>query len=240
MPARQDHYPGLDESQGPMDHRAKVTPMAALLDRSAAFETAAWGCFPASGAVLAVTDDRNELVAAACMLALEHGLVLRASFTLDAAHSGAALLRLQFEALLRAAWLMFAANPGQVAKLAAPLDLETEQAAKNLPGYKDMLAAVVKAAPAPLSAPLAEFDQYSRHAMNSFVHGGLHPLHRTRHGFPLDLGLQVIRHSNGLAHFAFRLLANLSGSQQRMHRVTGLYRDFGDCLPMAPPQNARP
>lgn len=223
-----------------MDPAGQGTPLDTLLERSAAFETAAWCSFPASGLVLAVADDRNELVAAACMLSLEHGQVLRASFALDAPRSGSALLRLQYEAVLRAAWLLFAANSGQVAKLAATLDLEAEQAAKNLPGYSDMLSAVVKAVPAGLSAPLAEFNQYSRHALNSFVHGGIHALHRTRHGFPLELGLYVIRHSNGVAHFAFRLLASLSGSQQHMDRITGLYRDFGDCLPMAPPQNARP
>lgn len=67
-----------------MDPAAQGTPLDTLLERSAAFETAAWGCFPASGVVLAVADERTELVAAACQLALEHGLVLRASFALDA------------------------------------------------------------------------------------------------------------------------------------------------------------
>jgi hypothetical protein len=43
----------------------------------------------------------------------------------------------------------------------------------------------------------------------------------------------VVRHSIGLTHFAYRLLASLSGSQRRMGRVTRLYLEFTDCVPTA-------
>jgi hypothetical protein len=43
----------------------------------------------------------------------------------------------------------------------------------------------------------------------------------------------LVRFSNGLAHFAYRMLASLSGSQRRMDRVTRLYLSFMDCVPMA-------
>lgn len=204
-----------------------------LLERSIAFESAAAACFPSSGVVLAVSNERNELAAAACMLCLEHGRVLRTAFVLDAPNSGSSLLRLQYEALLRGAWLLFAANPAHVETLSNQLDAEAEQAAKNLPGYSEMLKAVLKAAPEGLSAPLAEFNQYSRHALNSFVHSGIHALHRTRHGFPTEMAVTAMRFSNGLTHFAYRALANLSGSQRRMDRVTRLHADFADCLPGA-------
>lgn len=184
-----------------------------------------------TGVVLAVSNDRNDLVAAACTLCIEHGRVLRTAYVVDAPNSGSSLLRLQYEALLRAAWLLFAANPSHVEALSCPLDAESERAAKNLPGYSDMLKAVLKAAPEGLSAPLAEFNQYSRHALNSFVHSGIHALHRTRHGFPTEMAVTAMRFSNGLTHFAYRALANLSGSQRRMDRVTRLHADFADCLP---------
>jgi hypothetical protein len=205
-----------------------------LLERSAIFEEATLACFPATGVVLAVSDNNHELVAAACTLCIEHGHVLRSAFALDAPSSGSALLRLQYEALLRGAWLMFAATATQIEKLASALDVEAEQGAKNLPGYSEMLNAVLRAAPEGLTAPLAEFNQYSRHALNSFVHSGIHALHRTRHGYPKEMALTVVRLSNGLSHFGYRLLASLSGSQRRMDRVTRLYLDFSDCLPMKP------
>lgn len=208
--------------------------MDSLLDRSEVFDEAALAGFPETRVVLAVSDDKHELIAVACTLCIEHGHVLRSAFALHAPGSGSALLRLQYEALLRGAWLMFAATATQIEKLANALDVEAEQAAKNLPGYSEMLSAVLRAAPEGLAAPLAEFHRHSRHALNSFVHSGIHALHRTRNGYPTDLALNVIRFSNGLSHFGYRLLASLSGSQRRMDRVTRLYQDYSDCLPMNP------
>lgn len=204
-----------------------------LLKRSEEFDAAIQACFPEGGLVLAQSTERNELVAVACQLSIEHALTLRMAFGALAPNSGAAVLRLQYEALLRAAWLLFAASPAQVEKLSHVLDLQSERAAKSLPGYLDMLEAVVKRAPLGLSAPLVEFNQYSRHALNSFVHGGIHPLHRARKGFPIEMAATLVRFSNGLTHFAYRMLASLSGSQRRMDRVTHLYAHFKDCVPMA-------
>jgi hypothetical protein len=208
-------------------------PLATLLERSESFEMAIVGCFPEPGASLAFSNSQVELVGSACDLCVEHARTLRAAFAVGSPNSGSAVLRLQYEALLRAAWLMFAATPAQIERLAKTLDLESEQAAKNLPGYLEMLNAVGKVAPDALAAPLAEFNQYSRYALNSFVHSGIHALHRVRHGYPLELALTVVRFSNAIMHFAYRLLATLSGSQQRMDRVTRIYVDFRDCVPMA-------
>lgn len=206
----------------------------ALLERSEEFELAIEACFPDAGPVLAEGSQKHELIVAACALCIEHAGVLRAAFLIGAPHSGSAVLRLQFEALLRAAWLTYAATPAQVAKLASKLDLEAEQAAKNLPGQMEMLDSVVKAAPEALSAPLAEFNRYSRNALNSFVHSGIHALHRVRAGFPAPMAVTLVRFSNGLMHIAYRMLAHLSGSQRRMDRVTRVYLEFQDCVPMAP------
>lgn len=204
-----------------------------LLEQSEAFEAAIMACFPEAGFVLAVADPQHELVATACTLCIEHASVLRAAFSVAAPNSGSAVLRLQYEALLRAAWLLHAATPAHVDRLGRTLDMEAEQAAKNLPGYMEMLDAVVKKAPQGLSAPIAEFNQYSRHALNSFVHSGIHPLRRAREGYPVAMAATVVRFSNGLMHFAYRMLASLSGSQRRMDRVTHVYMEFMDCVPMA-------
>ena len=216
-----------------MDEAAKPTQFDILLERSEAFDEAIVICFPKAKFVLVVSDQKHVLVATACTLCIEHARVLRAAFAVAAPNSGAAVLRLQYEALLRAAWLLYSASPTHIDKLAQALDLEAEQAAKKLPGYMEMLEAVVKKAPQGLSAPIAEFNQYSRHALNSFVHSGIHPLQRAREGFPLELAATMVRFSNGLMHFAYRMLASLSGSQRRMDRVTHLYKEFTDCVPMA-------
>lgn len=216
-----------------MTAHADPVDIDALLEQSAAFEQAIQECFPDSGFVLTGDSPRHQLVATACVLCIEHASVLRAAFAIGSPNSGSAVLRLQYEALLRAAWLMYAASPTQLEKLATTLDLEAEQAAKKLPGYLDMLDAVAKAAPAGLSASLAEFNQCSRHALNSFVHSGIHPLHRARSGYPAVMGATVVRFSNALMHFAYRLLASLSGSQRRMDNVTRVYSSFLECVPMA-------
>lgn len=216
-----------------MNDTPEPTRFEILLERSEAFEKAIVTCFPEARFVLAISDQQHELVATACTLCIEHASVLRIAFAVPAPNSGSAVLRLQYEALLRAAWLLYAASPAHVDKLARTLDLEAEQAAKNLPGYMEMLEAVVKKAPQGLSAPIAEFNKYSRHALNSFVHSGIHPLRRAREGFPLEMAETILRFSNGLMHFAYRMLASLSGSQRRMERVTHLYKEFTDCVPMA-------
>jgi hypothetical protein len=223
-----------------MNEAAELPTFSTLIERSEAFEETLATCFPEVGFVLAVSDQKHKLVATACVLCIEHARVLRTAFAIAAPNSGSAVLRLQYEALLRAAWLLYAASPGHIDKLARALDLEAEQAAKNLPGYMEMLEAVIKKTPEGLAAPIAEFNQYSRHALNSFVHSGIHPLRRAREGFPLEIASTIMRHSNGLMHFAYRMLASLSGSQRRMDRVTHLYKEFTDCMPMAKAPAYRP
>jgi hypothetical protein len=203
-----------------------------LFLRTEAFEASLVACFPNTGVVLADATAKHDLCATACVLSIEHASVLRAAFGVGAPNSGAALLRLQYEALLRAAWLLYSANPSQVEKLAQALNLEAEHAAKNMPTYMEMLDAVAKQAPAGLSAPLVEFNQYSRHALNSFVHSGIHPLRRAKEGFPVVLVNRIVLMSNGLLHFAYRMLAVLSGSKHRLDKVTQMYIEFKDCLPI--------
>jgi hypothetical protein len=216
-----------------MDEAAEPSRFDNLLERSEVLEEAIVACFPEAGLPLAVSDQKHQLAATACKLCIEHASVLRAAFAVAAPNSGAAVLRLQYESLLRAAWLLYSASPAHIDKLARALNLEAEQAAKNMPGYMDMLESVVKNAPKGLSEPIEEFNRYSRHALNSFVHSGIHPLQRAQEGFPLELAATMVRFSNGLMHFAYRMLASLSGSQRRMDRVTHLYKEFADCVPMS-------
>lgn len=208
--------------------------LMALAERSEQFEDALLTCFPSVGPLLSIDSEQYRLAASACHLCAEHASVVRAAFTMDAPNSASAVLRLQYEALLRAAWLVYVATPAHISKLGQGLTQEAELAAKNLPGASEMLAKVLEVAPQGLTAHLAEFNQYSRHALNSYVHSGIHPLRRVREGFPQEMALQLVRISNGLMHMAYRMLATLSGSQRRMDKVTRLYEQFTDCCPMAP------
>lgn len=183
--------------------------------------------------MLAIETVQNELAASACHLCIEHASVVREAFIIDAPNSASGLLRMQYEALLRAAWLIFVATPAHIGKLSPDLTPEAEFAAKNLRRSGDMLAKVLEVAPPGLTMHLAEFNQYSRHALNSYVHSGIHPLSRIRDGFPEKMVLTLLRFSNGFMDIAYQLLAMFTGSQRRMDRVTHLYERFIDCCPMA-------
>lgn len=207
-----------------------ATLLEPLLSQSAEFEGKLQRFFD-EPPTLEGAPPRIRLAAVASTLSIEHAFMVRAAFELGAPSSAAALLRLQYEALLRAAWSLYAASDLQVGKLSSELSLEAELAAKNLPGLKDMLESVKKGAPAGLSAPLEEFYVNSRHALNSFVHTGIHALRRHQDGFPEPLAVQLIQMSNGLLHFAYRMLASFSG-QAKMNAVTRIYVEFADCLPV--------
>lgn len=125
----------------------EVGTIARLLSRSTEFEATLLFEFPEQQQSLHTLEQRHRIAANAALLAIEHARALRASAQVEAMNSAAGLLRLQYEAVLRAAWLLFSASPGQVEKLTSGLDLESEQIAKNLPGYLEMLAAIEKSAP---------------------------------------------------------------------------------------------
>jgi hypothetical protein len=211
--------------------------MNQLLLRSDEFETALNETLNASAYRLFDDSPKLSICANACLLSLEHARSVRVLFTADAPHSATGLLRLQYEALLRAAWVLYAASDLQLSKLTTQLDINSEQAANNLPGPADMLKALEAKAPTGLIQPLNEFKTVAMKGLNSFVHGGIHPLTRIKEGFPEALALQLVRNSNGLMHFGYRMLASLAGSQALMHQMTHLYERFADCFP--PPNKAK-
>ena len=185
-------------------------------------------------------DARGLAVRRAVHLALEHGAAVRILFGAGAPNAACALLRSQYEASLRGAWALYAASNEKIEKLNRPLDLDSEQAAKNLDGPEKMLDALKARAGfnrqlIGLVSPLVEIRENQWRAMNSFVHGGIHPLQRTD-GFPLQLAAQVVRNSNGISHIACRLLMLLAtqfdaASAAEMERA---YLGFEDCVPMTP------
>jgi len=178
---------------------------------------------------------RGEAAFGMCSVALEHGLSLRALMAMGLATSAVGLMRLQFEALTRAMWLQYAANDLAIEKFATPLTPESELAAKNLPSASDMIDQIGKrigpTVPAAAHQMLARFKEVSWHAMNSYVHGGIHPLRRQAEGFPLHLALQILRNSNGLLTMTGMTLAVLTGDAAVTRPMSKIQSAFADCLP---------
>lgn len=214
-----------------------MDPLVALLERSQAFEDRLGTLLAGIGVV---REDARALAAGrAASLGIEHGRAVRVLFGLGTPNSAASMLRVQYEAVLRGAWALYAANATQAAKLNEPLDLASEQAAKNLPGAELMLKALLMRAQAQpglggIVIPLEEIREHHWRAMNSFVHGGIHPLQRSAHGFPTQLAADVVRNSNGITHLAFRLLTRLAVSGQPLLPMERAWIDFEDCCPMKP------
>jgi hypothetical protein len=170
-----------------------------------------------------------------CTVALEHGVSLRALMGMGLGTSAVGLLRLQFEALTRAMWLLYAANELAIEKLSAPLTPQSELAAKNLPSASEMIEQIGKGVgvnvPAAAHQMLVQFKDVSWHAMNSFVHGGIHPLRRQAEGFPVHLALQIVRNSNGLLTMTGMVLMLLTSDAVAGAAMRRIQPAFADCLP---------
>lgn len=192
--------------------------------------------------LLALLDDaefdgspRGEAAFGMCFVAMEHGTALRALMALGLPTSAVSLMRLQFEALTRAMWLIYAARDHEIDKLLSPLTVESEQKAKNLPSASDMIEQIGKrvgqGVPPVAHQMLVQFKDVSWHAMNSFVHGGIHPLRRSAEGFPVHLALQILRNANALTTMTGMALAILTGDEAFSKPMSKIQPEFADCLP---------
>jgi hypothetical protein len=167
----------------------------------------------------------------ACSVSLEHSHAARLLLAQSLVPSGLVVLRAQYEALVRAVWTLYAASDAHVEKLSATLDVEAEQAAKNLPLVQDMMTALSTKAPPQALHVLANFKDSSWKALNSYAHAGIHPIQRYEAGHPLELVEQVLKNSNGLAVVAGMQAAVLTGNQELVRRVGLLQASHHACLP---------
>jgi len=78
---------------------------------------------------------------------------------------------------------------------------------------------------------LTQFKDVSWNAMNSFVHGGIHPLRHSVDGFPVHLALQVLRNFNGLSTMTGMTMAGLTGEESIVKLMTKIQPTFADGLP---------
>lgn len=177
---------------------------------------------------------RGAAVFAMGTLAFEHAAGLRTLVASGCMTSAIGLMRLQYESLARAMWLLYVAPDSAVEKITAPLDLKTEQAARNLPSLSEMLDEIRKGVgtrvPAKASEMLRTFKDASLRSLNSYVHGGIHALRRQADGYPEHLILEVLRNSNALATMGGMVLALLT-NESTARAMSGVQSEFADCLP---------
>ncbi|MBH3456755.1 hypothetical protein I5Q41_18915 [Pseudomonas monteilii] len=181
---------------------------------------------------------RHEIALVACGMALEHALSLRLLVRAGYYTSALSMVRLQYEALTRSVWLLYAATDQQVGTLGSPLTLEAEHAAKKMPMFAAMLNQIVEKAPERASSMLLNFKEVNYHAMNSFVHSGLHPLRRHAEGYPAVLVQDVLRNSNGLNIMTLQMGVILSGDPRFHGAIKTVQDEFKQILPsLASPLN---
>ena len=168
------------------------------------------------------------------LLSLEHAVSALVLFEQGLFSSAIALTRPQFESLVRGSWLLHAASENWVTKLSEPLTMESAKRANEGEGLAEMLKQLEANpdAPAGIVAQLREYKEVTWKAMNSYAHGGLHPLSRTMSGYPAQLIYDVIRNANAVVALTSQLLAILSGNPENMVQVRQMHTDFMDILPI--------
>ncbi|WP_422509187.1 DUF6988 family protein [Stenotrophomonas sp. GZD-301] len=169
-----------------------------------------------------------------CALTLDHGRSIRVLLP-EVPPSAIVLLRTQFEALVRAVWARHAATESELARLMAPLTPASQQAARNLPGVTAMLAALEASGPKGAAALLGRARDRLWGGMNSYVHGGIHPLHRGESGYPAQLLTDLLKSSNAFSILTLIVLAEISVDAGILELMAVLHEEFGDILPELEP-----
>lgn len=208
-----------------------IQRMTTALTRSAELEAVIRGAWESSTVPNA---PRTHAVVGLCAVSLDHGAAARDVLVRFPA-SAIALVRPQYESLVRAVWAAHAAPEDELSRLLAPLSLDSQQAAKKLPGVPQMLEALECAGPPGASALLARARSRLGDGLNSFIHGGIHPFARQRDGYPVALLLDVTKNTNALSMLTLLLLATLAEDVAVTESLPELHQAFADVLPTLEP-----
>ena len=205
--------------------------LKALLDRSVGFQA---DVHKLVGRLIPADGKRYFVALQSGLLSLEHAtgaLVLIGQGLYPSAFS---LMRPQYESLVRGIWLLYAANDTWVEKLGEPLTIESAKRANEGLMLAEMLKELEKSstAPAPIVEQLKQYRDVTWKALNSYAHGGLHPLSRTRAGYPAQLTYDIVRNSNAIVALATQLISILSGDSRNMEHVRRFHVEYSDCLPI--------
>lgn len=209
----------------------EVTRLDAMLARSVELDATAMGILGSE--TFELCSGATNVMASfnACEVALEHARALRALISDGFLTTGAAVLRMQFEALVRAMWLLWAAHETELEKISAQLSPASEAAASKLPMVAKMIERLKDVGPPGAYEMVSGFKSTMLGGLNSFVHSGIHPLQRSRTGYPERLVAQVLQNSNAVFLMTTMLLANLSGDEATSKAMSKIQPTFSDCLP---------
>jgi hypothetical protein len=143
-------------------------------------------------------------------------------------------MRPQYESLVRGIWILHTASDTWVEKLSEPLTMESAKRANEGLMLAEMLKELEKSntAPAQIVEQLKQYRDVTWKAMNSYAHGGLHPLSRMLDGYPTQLTYDVVRNSNAIVALATQLISILSGDPRNMEHVRRFHVEYSDCLPI--------
>ena len=166
-----------------------------------------------------------------CSIAFEHAESAKVLISTGNLTSATGLVRLQYEALVRAMWLCYAASDIAVSKLTSELTQESANRANKTPMLSEMLEKLQGKAPQEAVDMLLEFKEYSWKPLSSFVHGGIHAIHRHSKGYPLPQLAQMVRISNGVSTMVGMLLVILHGGGEQRGKIPRIQKEFADCLP---------
>jgi hypothetical protein len=202
-----------------------------LLNRTAQFHTAVQRHVKS---LLPAPNQRFVIAFQSGLLSLEHAVSALILFDQGLFSSAIALTRPQFESLVRGIWLLHAASGNWVNKLSEPLTMESAKRANEGEGLAEMLKQLEgnPTAPPDIVAQLREYKEVTWKAMNSYAHGGLHPLSRKISGYPAQLIYNVIRNSNAVVALTAQLQSIVTGMPESMVPVRQMHRDFADVLPI--------
>jgi hypothetical protein len=191
--------------------------------------------------LIPASDQRSVIAFQAGLLSLEHAVSAMVLFDQGLFSSGIAITRPQFESLVRGIWLLHAASDNWVNKLSEPLTMESAKRANEGEGLAEMFKQLEAhpTAPAGIVAQLREYKEVSWKAMNSYAHGGLHPLSRKISGYPAPLIYDVVRNANAIVALTTQLLSILTGMPENMGPVRQMHKDFADVLPLLPAEANR-
>ncbi len=203
-----------------------------ILSRSAELHNAA-----VTGMSRATPADHPRTIRAyqCALMSVEHAAGAVALLTMGMPNAAMALFRPQFETLIRGVWLLEAADEKWVQQYHEPLSAESARAADKAPGLQVMFDELLKLDDPRVKGIVGHLDEYrqqSLRALNSFTHGGMHPMSRSGNGYPMGLIDNVVRCANGLVTYAAQMAALVStDAQANMVPVRALHADFADCMP---------
>lgn len=207
------------------------TKLNLLLEQSGRFQA---DVHEFASSLIPVDGKRYWVARQSGLLSLEHAAGSLALCRLGFYPSAIALMRPQFESLVRGIWLLHTASDLWVEKLSEPLTLESTKRANEGLGLADMLTELEKsgAAPTHIVEQLRQYRDVTWKAMNSYVHGGLHPLSRTLAGYPAELIFHALRNSNAIVALAAQLTAISTGDSPNMEHIRRFHVEHSDCLPI--------